>query len=151
MARRTFRTCVAVTLLVGLFLLAYRWIAIIEFGNAEHVQSGLDGYLRLFYEQASAYRAKNGKWPATLREAMDQECTFSDPLNRASDRPYYYNPEANPGSKEILIAQPVPVGVEVWPFKETWQRGITADGTIVDVQPGDWAEKGGLRRKGRHH
>jgi hypothetical protein len=88
----------------------------------------------LAFEQALAYRATNGKWPRTLHEAAGEERPFSDSPSRVSERPYYYNPQAKPGTKEILIAQPMPVGAELWPFKKTWQTGVTADGTLVDLQ-----------------
>jgi hypothetical protein len=124
---KTVRIIAAVTLVAGLCAVLDRAAFYDKLGMAGHVQSALDDELRDAFEAASAYRAKNGKWPVTLEDE------FRGPINMESKRPFYYNPQATSGTNEILIAQPVPFGVEVWPFKVTWQHGITADGKLVDL------------------
>jgi len=123
--------CLAVAALAGLLL--YAAMAYLHFASEGHVQGFLDERMMQAFDELSAYRKKNGKWPATLDEAAGQGFLFFDPKERVSDRPYLYNPEAKPGTKEILIAQPVPFEIEFWPFKETWQTGAAADGTVVNL------------------
>jgi hypothetical protein len=106
--------------------------------NAYHISGAVDHGMRDAFEGASAYRAKNGKWPATLEEMPEVGHLHPsyDPLNQESNKPYYYNPQAKPGTTDILIGRPIPFDIGLWPFNKSWQHAITADGKIVDLPPG---------------
>jgi hypothetical protein len=44
-----------------------------------------------------------------------------------------YYPDAKPGTKAILVEQPEPLEVGLWPFIVTHRRAIRADGRLVDL------------------
>ena len=51
-------------------------------------------------------------------------------------RPLLYYPDAEPGTKAILFAQPEARRMGLWPFVGTQRIGVRADGRCVDLEAG---------------
>ena len=105
--------------------------------GAMHTQSARGVRLACLYRGLCAYRERNGRWPQTLREAVDErgsslrETDILDPI--LPNRPLIYYPDAKPGTKAILVERPEPLEVGLWPFIVTHRRAIRADGRLVDL------------------
>ena len=131
---------VATRVIVGV-LLAIALVYTIKFlggeAGAAHTQSTRGVHLAHLHRSLCAYRESNGRWPQSLREAVDQpgsslrEADILDPI--LPHHPLIYYPDAKPGTKAILAAQPEPLEVGLWPFIVTHRRAIRADGRLVDL------------------
>ncbi len=81
------------------------------------------------YDRAREYRDKTGRWPESLSVVVGETV-----IDLTSSLPFLYFPDAKPGTEEILLAQPQPFKVGLWPFDEMWRKGVRVDGELVDVR-----------------
>ena len=57
-----------------------------------------------------------------------------DLVDPVSHRPLVYHPGAPLGTRAILLAQPEPREVGLWPFARIERLGVRADGMLVRLQ-----------------
>jgi hypothetical protein len=130
---RVILTAVLIVAVMGVYAL----MLLVRLGNALHIQSAVSGDLSIVYRDLKTYRENRGHWPASLDEAAKRPGSVLGPghflLDPISRRPFVYHPGAEPGSSQVLLAQPTPVEIQFWPFKFNWREGIAADGTVVDL------------------
>ena len=128
------------TLLGVILVIALAYYAFLVFGcwtNDEHIQAAAVVKMLHVGEALCEYREMNGRWPKDLMEAAKQQRSFiggGDILGTTTQRPYLYFPDAEPGTRAILLAQPGPHRIGLWPFVWTERLGIRADGRFVDIR-----------------
>ncbi len=126
--------------LVGLVAIALAWYALDLFVHcavAGHVQGMAASNMVHVYKDLCKYRERNRRWPKSLPDAVkEKEASIGegDIVDRVSDRPLLYYPDAKPGTKALLLAQPEPLEIGLWPFVTTERLGIRADGKFVNVK-----------------
>ena len=128
----------------GVVAIALAYYALLLFGcwaNDTHVQGAAARNMIFVYEDLYKYHERNGRWPQNLMEAAKQQGSSSSHFIRGGDivdlvshRPLLYYPDAKPGTHAILLAQPEPNKIGLWPFITMRREGIRADGKLVDVQ-----------------
>ena len=110
-------------------------------GVRMHQRSARALALAVIYRDLCSYRETNGKWPQSLEEAAKRQGSFSseqyifDPI---SHQPFLYFRDAEPGTKMILLAEPEPLKMGLWPLTVMQRRGVQADGEFVDL-PVSWS------------
>lgn len=102
---------------VGHYWVKYRTIA--EEGTVSCDMNHL--YLAL-HDYHDAKKA----WPATLEDLKVDEILLKD---RISGKRYLYFPDARYGTRDLLLAQPQPFRLGLWPFGETKRTILRASRT----------------------
>jgi hypothetical protein len=90
--------------------------------------------LERVYFALCKYREAHGQWPDTIREAIQQMGNTAIVEGDAIfDSPWLYYPDAKPGTKEVLVAVPGVIRMQLLPFIG-WQDAVLADGTFADFR-----------------
>ena len=136
---------VATRITLGVLVAAVLLYAV-EFGAnvavGIHKQSARGVCLAFVYRDLCIYRKSNGQWPGSLSDATKRQGSLlgeAETLDPISHLPLLYYPDAKPGTKAILLAQPEPLELGLWPFVRMKRLGIRADGRIVHLH-GDESE-----------
>ena len=88
------------------------------------------------YTDLRRFRETSGRWPESLTEMVQQKESLVGPgydLDPISRRPLLYYPDAKPGTKTIIVAQPEPLKAGLCPFITMKRWAIRADGKLVDL------------------
>jgi hypothetical protein len=124
-----------ILLVIGLcgYILAF----IGHWGVAGHMQVLVAGKMRTVYVGLGKCLKKRGRWPQSLMEAVkypEAELSERSALDPITERPLSYYPDAKPGTKAILLAQPEARRMGLWPFARMERLGIRVDGIFVDLE-----------------
>jgi hypothetical protein len=119
---------IVVGLALGLAVACYYVAYLGCWTTTAHLEGATVSHMTGVYRRLHEYYEKNGRWPESLSVVMGETG-----IDLTSNLPLLYFPDAKPGTEEILIAQPQPFKVGLWPFVEMKRRGVRADGELVDV------------------
>ena len=95
--------------LLAIGLCGYTFAFVGHWGVAGHMQGIVAGRMQTLYVGLCKCREKKGQWPRSLMEAVKYpEAGLAEgyDLDAITERPLLYYPDAKPGTKAILIAQP---------------------------------------------
>lgn len=101
-----------------------------EINPAHHLEGATIFRMVQIYDALERYRENKGRWPESLSLAEAANVG----IDLTSDLPLLYFPDAKPGTEAILLAQPQPCKIGPWPFVTIVQKGIRADGELIDVR-----------------
>jgi hypothetical protein len=133
------RAIVCVFLAAGVLVYGLLYVASVL--NAVHVDAVRASQLATLRWHLNNYRERFGHWPDTLEDLLEKQrssgMTEGDIRDPIAKQPWLYYPRAPFGTTSILVMQPEPLQVGLWPLVRVHRHGVRADGRICEVQPRD--------------
>ena len=104
--------------LLGISLAYYALVAYGLWALCGQKMSATTGEILSVYEAICEYSEKHGQWPKRLldengRLLWGHDAYAEDPIFH---KPWLYFPDAKRGTNAILLAQPEPIQMRVWPI-----------------------------------